>query len=247
MAYVACTTTVQESLSEDEANVLVGELQRYGISSRKEHASDTSSVATYAVVTSDDDFSQALSIANQLAIRSKESRVYQSVKDRELVSTPGQESMRMLSALAEDLSDSVRLMGGVLAAKVHISSGSTEATTLPTTPALNAVGGALKASVIVKLKHDAAELDVEKVRALLSGSIAGLDAARVTVVQIKSAAPVRRMSPWVRVGPFTVSKSSAGSLRTLIAITLSLNILLVVVFMRERIRGSMRVAARQPN
>jgi len=173
----ACGESVLLSaLPEEEANEVIAVLNRSGIKSGK-----VSSRNGVDVMVSPDDLANATDVLNRAGLpRAQSPGLADLFKKEGMISSPGEERVRYMYGLSEELSRTLRRIDGVISARVHV--------VLPGNDPLGKQGPPSAASVLVR---HAPESDitalVPKIRDLVAHSVEGLAADRVSVVLVAAA------------------------------------------------------------
>jgi len=155
-----------------------------------------------------------------------------------LVPTRSEEETRRASVISHALARSIASMPGIESAQVHVA--------LPVAPAFaRTVTGKPRASVLVHAAQPRTRIDLVAIQTLVAGAVPDLDGSAVSIVVVAPPA-VRRGAgpPWVRVGPWEVTPSSATSLRGTVAglllaqVVLALALAALVARQRSRREGA---------
>lgn len=117
LALVGCKMSLYGNLNEQEANEMVAVLSAQGIDAAKEPGEG----ANWQVTVSKDDLGTALALLRAQGLPADR---YVSLGDvfqkQGLVSTPSEERMRYIHAMSQELSQTLRKIDGVVAARVHV-------------------------------------------------------------------------------------------------------------------------------
>jgi len=138
-----------------------------------------------------------------------------------VLATPGEERARVIAASAGELSRSLEHLPGVVTARVHLAIPDSQT-------ALDAKPVPMSAAVLLQRQSGLAPIAEGPVRELVASAIDGLDASRVTIVQVAARAAEDGPPSLARVGPFTVGAASATGLRSVLGGALALDLLLAV-------------------
>ena len=110
-------TTLYSQLEERQANAIVAELKAHDISCRKTPGED----GTWTVMVGEGNFATAVELLEQKGLpRRQYQGVAESFKKTGMVSSPSEERIRFMDALAQDLSRTISEIDGVISARVHI-------------------------------------------------------------------------------------------------------------------------------
>lgn len=206
------------AIPEDEANEVLGALLKADIRANKV----TGKEGMVAVQVESQQVSRALQVLRENGLpRERHAGMGQIFKKEGLISSPLEERARYIYALSQEISGTLSRIDGVLYARVHV--------VLPERGAAGEPGVQSTAAVFIK-HQDGYELELlqPQIRRLVTNSIPGLSAERVSIVFVTANAPAEAStsaSGNVQVLGFNVSPESTGGLTALIW---SLAILLIL-------------------
>jgi len=234
-----CEAAVESGLDEAEANAIVVALHEAQIGARKEP--DPGGDDRFRVLVPTDDVGPALERMREEGLPRPDSPgLSEMFAEGGLVPTATEEQARYVAALGGELSSSIEAMDGVLDARVHVA--------LPDTRrlALDEERPRPRASVLIRHRGARPGYSDEAVQAIVAGAVQHMAPEDVAVVgvpvEIREANRGERL---VSVGPITVSRGSASSLKAILGGALALHVvlagLLVWVLSRRR-----KVAATVP-
>jgi len=231
LALTACAVPVASGLDETQANQIVVALDDAGIVAEKEL--DPGGEGRFRVTVRRDDAPRAFAAMREEDLPSPPSAsVLDTMGKGSLVPSQLAEHAQYVAGIAGELERTLRSIDGVQGARVHLS--------MPLRDAFDD-GPRERPTASVLLKHRGATppIEAEKLRHLVAGAAPGLAPDDVAVVLLPR--PVTTPSPereLAQVGPFTVTRGSAGLLRTAIALTAFLHIALVtgVLVLWRRLR-----------
>lgn len=213
LALSACSVPVASNLDESQANQIVVALDRAGLVAEKEL--DPAGEGRFRVMVKREDAPRAF-----LALREEDlpappaTGVLDAMGKGSLVPSQLAEHAQYVAGIAGELERTLRGIDGVQSARVHLS--------LPLRDTFaDAPRERPTASVLVKHRGATPPLDAEKVRHLVAGAAPGLAPDDVAVVFV--ARPALAPSPereLTQIGPLTVTRGSAGTLRAAIALTI---------------------------
>jgi type III secretion protein J len=234
LASGACNVVVRTSLSEAEANQLVVALDRAALVASKRAATGSGGPeGLYEVTVASSDATQAMRLLEAQGLPRPVQPGFDALfRETGVLATPGEERARLIAASAGELSRSLEHLPGVLTARVHVAVPDSQA-------ALDAKPVPMTAAVLLQRQSGLAALAEAPVRELVASAIDGLDATRVTIVQVAAFAAAVGPSAVARIGPFTVSAGSAAGLRSLLGGALALDLLLalaLIALVRQRRR-----------
>ncbi len=168
-------TTLHAGLPEQQANLVMAALLDAGIPCHKAAGDE----GTWNVTVSDARFAEAV---NLLESRGLPRRAYQGVgevfKKTGMISSPSEERIRFMDALAQDLSRTIATIDGVIDARVHVVLPENDPFARNTLPS--------SAAVAVRARWDADISEyVPAIKGLVKNAIEGLayDKIQVTVFQ----------------------------------------------------------------
>ena len=174
-------TTLHSGLEERQANLVMAALLDAGIGCRKEPGEE----GTWNVEVSEAKFAQAV---NLLEAAGLPRRSYQGIgevfKKTGMISSPSEERIRFMDALAQDLSRTIAGIDGVVDARVHV--------VLPENDpfARNALPSS--AAVAIRSRWDVDLTDVvPSVKGLVKNAIEGLAYEKIMVTVFRDAPPKR--------------------------------------------------------
>lgn len=208
-----CNVELNTGLTEREANEEVAILLRHGIpaaraANAKEH--------TLTVTVEEGRFADAVEVLRAQGLpRSHYAAISDVFRGGGLVTSPGEERMRMVYALGEALSGTIAQIDGVLTARVHI--------VLPDNDPLRRDAPPTSAAVFIR-HAPGAPVDrlVPQIKQLVANGVAGLAYDRVSVVLVPAEQPVpgsaERPAPELRqVAGLWLDRGSVGTLQAMLA------------------------------
>lgn len=196
------------AIPEDEANEILSALLDAGIGADKVPGKE----GAVGVRVDGDKVARALELLRERGLpRERYAGMGQVFRKEGLISSPLEERARYIYALSQELSSTLSKIDGVVTARVHV--------VLPERGAAGEAGVPSTAAVFIK-HQDGYNLDIiqPQIRRLVTNSIPGLTADRVSVVfvsaQPRSAAAAA--SPLDQVMGFAVAPGSAAALSGLL-------------------------------
>ena len=175
-------TRLNSNLEETQANLIVAALLDAGISAHKTAGDE----GTWNVDVAESRFAEA---ANLLDKKGLPRRAYNGVgevfKKSGMVSSPSEERIRFMDALAQDLARTISGIDGVLDARVHI--------VLPENDpfARNALPSS--AAVAIRARYDADISDyIPSIKGLVKNAIEGLSFEKISVTVFQDPPPARK-------------------------------------------------------
>ncbi|HVE09264.1 MAG TPA: type III secretion inner membrane ring lipoprotein SctJ [Paraburkholderia sp.] len=170
----ACKTSLFEGLDEDQANRIVAVLSHHGIEGVKARNPDK----TWRVSVDSSDAVAATELTGAYALpRGGHANLGDLFSRQGLISNPDEDRVRFIYGIAQELSETLEKIDGVLVARVHIVQPERD-------PVVGQVA-APSASVMVRYRTDYnLELMRDKIRALVAGGVEGLTPERVNLTLI---------------------------------------------------------------
>ncbi len=203
---LACSTRLLGGLDEEEANRVIGVLEGEGIAAAKTSEVKGRQVSWVVEVGADETASARKILLEAGLPKEKRPGMARLIESGGIIPTAEEQRNKEAAAIGEELSRTLESLGGVLDAKVLIS--------LPDAPGLAGLGEAQEAestaSVLIRHRGNPS-FDVEEVRRLVAGAVAGMKPGNVTVVlnRAAKAGAGLKAPPYQKVGPFLVSPSLA--------------------------------------
>ena len=210
------TVVLFNSLNERQANPIMAVLQENHISCQKQAGEEN----TWKLVVKQNDFAKAVEICQQNGLPQQ---IYQGVGDvfkkTGMVSSPTEERIRFMDALAQDLSHTISEIDGVITARVHI--------VLPNNDPFAKNAQPSSAAVAIRYRSDCdLEDHIPEIKNLVMNAIEGVDYDKITVTLFKViVAPKDAITEQSASSP----KISDDMMRILVTANASLAVLLAVV------------------
>ena len=172
-------TTLHSQLEEKQANLVMAALLDGGINCRKVSGEEN----TWNVLIDNKDFAKAVNLLESKGLpRRNFMGISEVFKKSGMISSPTEERIRFMDALAQDLSRTIAGIDGVLDARVHI--------VLPENDpfAKNALPSS--AAVAIRSRWDAdVEAFIPQIKSLVRNSIEGLQYEKITVTVFRDEVP----------------------------------------------------------
>ncbi|RQH09092.1 type III secretion system inner membrane ring lipoprotein SctJ [Paraburkholderia dinghuensis] len=173
---IGCKSSLFESLDEDQANQIAAVLSQHGIDAVKERNADK----TWSISVDSNNVTTATEITREYALPHGGHANFGELFSRQgLISNPGEDQVRYVYGLTEELSETLEKIDGVLIARVHVVQPERD-------PLMQQVT-APSASVMIRYRSDY-NLDYmrDKIRGLVAGSVEGLtpDHVNLTLVPV---------------------------------------------------------------
>ncbi|MBR0459676.1 MAG: type III secretion inner membrane ring lipoprotein SctJ [Victivallales bacterium] len=172
-------TTLYSQLEERQANVVIAALGRENITARKVAGEE----GTWNVMIAESRFAEAMGILEREGLpRRKYQGVAESFKKTGMVSSPSEERIRFMDALAQDLSRTISQIEGVVDARVHV--------VLPENDPFAKNNKPSSAAVAIRHRYDVDMADfVPQIKSLVKNAIEGLDYNKISVTLFRDAPP----------------------------------------------------------
>lgn len=172
-------TTLNSSLEERQANLVMATLLDAGIDCRKVEGEEK----TWNVMIGEGDFAKAANLLERRGLPRREFKgVAETFKKTGMVSSPSEERIRFMDALAQDLSRTITSIDGVVDARVHV--------VLPDNDPFAKSALPSSAAVAIRGRWDADISDiVPSVKSLVKNAIEGLQYEKISVTIFKDAPP----------------------------------------------------------
>lgn len=173
--------TLYSGLEENQANGVIAALAGDGMTAEKVPGDE----GTWNVLIGQSQFAAATNLCEQRGLpRRKFQGVGQVFKKTGMVSSPSEERIRFMDAIAQDLSQTISMIDGVVDARVHVVLPENDPFAKNTLPS--------SAAVAIRERWDADLTDiVPQVKSLVKNSIEGLSYEKITVTVFKDLPPQR--------------------------------------------------------
>lgn len=180
---IGCKASLFDNLDEDQANQIVAVLSQHGIEGVKKRNSDK----TWNVAVDSGNIVAATEITRDYALpRTGHTNLGDLFSRQGLISNPGEDQVRYVYGLTQELSETLEKIDGVLVARVHVVQPERD-------PLMRQVT-APSASVMIRYRSDY-NLDYmkDRIRGLVAGSVEGLkpDHVYLTLVPVTPAVEAR--------------------------------------------------------
>lgn len=175
-------TMLFSGLEESQANAVMAALMDTGISCDKQPGDE----GTWNVAIKQGDFASAARLCERLGLpRRKFQGVGDVFKKTGMVSSPSEERIRFMDAIAQDLSRTISMIDGVVDARVHV--------VLPENDPFAKNSLPSSAAVAIRSRWDADLADaVPQIKSLVKNAIEGLTYEKITVTIFKDMPPEKR-------------------------------------------------------
>ncbi len=172
-------TTLHAGLKERQANLVMAALLDEGIACHKIAGDEN----TWNVMILESDFAAATNHLERRGLPQREFKgVSESFKKTGMVSSPSEERIRFMDALAQDLSQTITTIDGVVDARVHV--------VLPDNDPFARKKLPSSAAVAIRTRWDADLTDVVPgVKNLIKNSIEGLQYDKISVILFRDLPP----------------------------------------------------------
>ena len=175
-------TTLYSQLEERQANAIVAELKAHDICCRKTPGEE----GTWNVMVGEGNFATAVELLEQKGLpRRQYQGVAESFKKTGMVSSPSEERIRFMDALAQDLSRTISQIEGVVDARVHV--------VLPENDPFAKNAKPSSAAVAIRHRYDVDMADfVPQIKSLVKNAIEGLDYSKISVTLFRDSPPKKK-------------------------------------------------------
>lgn len=175
-------TTLYARLEERQANAIIAELKAHDISCRKTPGEEGS----WSVMIGESNFATAVELLEQKGLpRRQYQGVAESFKKTGMVSSPSEERIRFMDALAQDLSRTISQIEGVVDARVHV--------VLPENDPFAKHAKPSSAAVAIRHRYDVDMADfVPQIKSLVKNAIEGLDYSKISVTLFRDSPPKKK-------------------------------------------------------
>jgi len=172
-------TTLHSGLEEHQANLVMAALIDAGISCRKAPGEE----GTWNVMVSEQKFADAVNLLEQKGLpRRAHMGVGEVFKKTGMISSPSEERIRFMDALAQDLARTISMIDGVIDARVHVVLPENDPFARNTLPS--------SAAVAIRSRWDADVTDiVPSVKGLVKNAIEGLQPEKIMVTIFRDSPP----------------------------------------------------------
>ena len=172
-------TTLHSQLEERQANLVMATLMDAGIACRKKAGEEN----LWNVLIDSKDFAKAVNLLESYGLPQ---RSYQGItevfKKTGMVSSPSEERIRFMDALAQDLARTIATIEGVIDARVHV--------VLPENDPFAKNSLPSSAAVAIRSRWDADIEDlIPQIKSLVRNAIEGLQYEKITVTIFKDNPP----------------------------------------------------------
>ena len=172
-------TTLHSGLEEQQANLVMAALLDAGISCSKAPGEE----GTWNVMVSEPKFADAVNLLEQKGLpRRSHMGIGEVFKKTGMISSPAEERIRFMDALAQDLSRTISMIDGVVDARVHV--------VLPENDPFARNAMPSSAAVAIRSRWDADITDiVPSVKGLVKNAIEGLKYEKIMVTIFRDSPP----------------------------------------------------------
>ena len=172
-------TTLHSGLEERQANLVMAALLDSGIGCRKEPGEE----GAWNVLVSEGRFAEAVNLLERRGLpRRPRQGIGEVFKKTGMISSPSEERIRFMDALAQDISRTISMIDGVVDARVHV--------VLPENDPFARNSLPSSAAVAIRSRWDADLTDlVPSVKGLVKNAIEGLAYEKIQVTIFKDEPP----------------------------------------------------------
>ena len=172
-------TTLHSGLEENQANLVMAALIDAGIGCHKVPGEE----GTWNVMVSEQKFADAVNLLEQKGLpRRSHMGIGEVFKKTGMISSPSEERIRFMDALAQDLARTISMIDGVVDARVHVVLPENDPFARNTLPS--------SAAVAIRSRWDADITDiVPSVKGLVKNAIEGLQPEKIMVTIFRDSPP----------------------------------------------------------
>jgi len=172
-------TTLHSGLEERQANLVMAALMDSGVECRKIPGEE----GTWNVLVGEKDFAVAVNLLERRGLpRETRPGIGQVFKKTGMISSPGEERIRFMDALAQDISQTISMIDGVVDARVHVVLPENDPFSKNTLPS--------SAAVAIRSRWNADVEDlVPSVKGLVKNAIEGLSYDKIMVTVFRDPPP----------------------------------------------------------
>ena len=172
-------TTLHAGLEEIQANLVMAALIDAGISCHKAPGEE----GTWNVMVSEQKFADAVNLLEKKGLpRRSHMGIGEVFKKTGMISSPSEERIRFMDALAQDLARTISMIDGVVDARVHVVIPENDPFARNTLPS--------SAAVAIRSRWDADVTDiVPSVKGLVKNAIEGLQYEKIMVTIFRDSPP----------------------------------------------------------
>ena len=179
--FVGCEkeATLNSSLEERQANLVMAALLDEGIYCRKVEGEE----GTWNVMIGENNFARAANLLERRGLPRRDfTGVSEAFKKTGMVSSPSEERIRFMDALAQDLSRTITAIDGVVDARVHV--------VLPDNDPFSKKNLPSSAAVAIRARWDADLSNViPSIKSLVKNAIEGLQYEKISVTIFNDSPP----------------------------------------------------------
>ena len=185
MLLVGCDkeATLHSGLEEQQANLVMAALLDAGITCRKTPGEE----GTWNVLCSEAKFAQAVNLLERQGLpREPRQGIGEVFKKTGMISSPSEERIRFMDALAQDLARTASMIDGVVDARVHVVLPENDPFARHTLPS--------SAAVAIRARWDADLTDITpSVKGLVKNAIEGLQYEKIMVTVFQDSPPKKEV------------------------------------------------------
>ena len=206
------------NLKEREVNEMMSLLSRNGIDCSKQAGEEN----TWTLMVSPDDFGRSVETLKNLGYPKDEIKgIGEQFQKSGLVSSPTEERIRFMHALAQELSATISRIDGVVTARVHIVIPNNDPFAEEVRPS--------SAAVFIKARPDAVLDDkISEIKRLVVSGIEGLSYENVTTVLVTAEDPPPQEAAsraWVEVLSVRLAPESVSRFWTIVGVSIGIGVI----------------------
>ena len=172
-------TTLHAGLEERQANLVMAALLDAGIACHKEPGEE----GTWNVMVAEPKFAQAVNLLERQGLpRQARQGIAEVFKKTGMISSPSEERIRFMDALAQDIARTISMIDGVVDARVHV--------VLPENDPFARNELPSSAAVAIRSRWDTDLTDIiPSIKGLVKNAIEGLTAEKIMVTVFRDTTP----------------------------------------------------------
>ena len=181
-------TALHAGLEEEQANLVMAALLDAGIDCHKTAGEE----GTWNVSVAESKFADAVNLLEKAGLpRHKHQGVGEVFKKTGMISSPSEERIRFMDALAQDLAKTISMIDGVVDARVHVVLPENDPFARHTLPS--------SAAVAIRARWDADLTDITpSVKGLVKNAIEGLQYEKIMVTVFQDSPPKKEVNQTIK-------------------------------------------------
>lgn len=178
-------TTLHAGLEERQANLVMAALIDAGIGCHKTEGAE----GTWNIMVTESKFAEAVNLLEQAGLpRKTHQGIGEVFKKTGMISSPNEERIRFMDALAQDIAKTISSIDGVVDARVHVVLPENDPFARHVLPS--------SAAVAIRSRWDADLTDIiPSVKGLVKNAIEGLSPEKIMVTVFRDSPPKQKQAP----------------------------------------------------